>query len=426
MPDHQRIIRRTNEMLGRSQPGHLRTVPPASGECNHSLAPQHDFTAMNHNFHDMPNYPHGFVPGRSESLCLQNHLPNLIFEVSNASNFNDPLSIPPNCMPNNAPQSHRSSSAVQNYLCLQNHHPNLNIEVSNVSNFNDPWSVPPSNCMPNYAPQSHSSSAAAQNHGFPIQESYVGYFTYRQTTPYLVEQHSVMNAVGEYIWTGNYSECTETANFSFSHGNYIHRISPMQAMRRNNYYNIQPQVPSSSHGDRINDPQPDYTANSSWDRPGSRNRNFMPDIPVDQMPGQNTLLPEDNILDRLGYLTIDDVLLLQSGTNSNVSSSRINDEETIIANGELFELVEIDELIDPIDMGLSRQQILRHLKTRAHISSSDEEPEICVICQAEYACNEEIGTLQCRHCFHAECIQKWLQQKNICPICKAMGLAISG
>ncbi|KAL6975894.1 RING-type E3 ubiquitin transferase [Sarracenia purpurea var. burkii] len=174
----------------------------------------------------------------------------------------------------------------------------------------------------------------------------------------------------------------------------------MQAMRRNNYYNIQPQVPSSSHGDRVNNPQQDYTANSSWDRPGSWNRNFMPDIPVDQMPGQNTLLPEDNNLDRLGYLTID------GGTNSYVSRSRIDDEDTIIANEVLFELVELDELIDPIDMGFSRKQILRHLKTRAHISSSDEEPEICVICQAEYASNEEIGTLQCRHCFHAECIQK--------------------
>ncbi|KAL6997029.1 RING-type E3 ubiquitin transferase [Sarracenia purpurea var. burkii] len=378
MPDHQRIIRRTNEMLGRSQPDHLRTVPPALGEHNHSLVPQHDFTAMNHNFHDMPNYPHGAVPGRAD------------------------------------------------YLFLQNLHPNLNVEVSNVSNFNYPWSVVPSNCMPNYAPQSHSSSAATHNHGCPVQQSYVGYFTYHLTTPYVVEQHSLINAVGEYIWTGDCSECTETTNFSFSHGNYIHRFSQMQAMRRNSSYNIQPQVPPSSHGDRINNFQQQHTTNSSWDRPGSWTRNFMPDIPVNQMPSQTTLLPEDNILDHLGYMTIDDVLLLQGGTNSNVSSSRIDDEDTIIANEELFELVELDELIDPIDVGLSRKQILRHLKTRAHISSSDKEPEICVICQAEYASSEEIGTLQCGHCFHAECIQRWLQQKNVCPICKATGLTISG
>ncbi|KAK4727876.1 hypothetical protein R3W88_032793 [Solanum pinnatisectum] len=33
--------------------------------------------------------------------------------------------------------------------------------------------------------------------------------------------------------------------------------------------------------------------------------------------------------------------------------------------------------------------------------------------------NHNIGTLQCGHQFHAQCINKWLQRKISCPFCTA-------
>ncbi|KAJ0640233.1 putative transcription factor C2H2 family [Helianthus annuus] len=41
----------------------------------------------------------------------------------------------------------------------------------------------------------------------------------------------------------------------------------------------------------------------------------------------------------------------------------------------------------------------------------------------EYDTGDNIGSLDCGHDFHTDCIKQWLAQKNICPICKMPGLA---
>ncbi|KAL6955635.1 RING-type E3 ubiquitin transferase [Sarracenia purpurea var. burkii] len=60
------------------------------------------------------------------------------------------------------------------------------------------------------------------------------------------------------------------------------------------------------------------------------------------------------------------------------------------------ELFDLEELVGPMGIGLSSEQILKHLKMGTHISSidqlsSDEEPEICVICQV---CNTILGLIR--------------------------------
>lgn len=42
--------------------------------------------------------------------------------------------------------------------------------------------------------------------------------------------------------------------------------------------------------------------------------------------------------------------------------------------------------------------------------------------QEEYTEGEDMGTLECGHEFHSQCIKEWLKQKNLCPICKTTGL----
>ena len=47
-----------------------------------------------------------------------------------------------------------------------------------------------------------------------------------------------------------------------------------------------------------------------------------------------------------------------------------------------------------------------------------------MISQDEYKNKEEIGILQCGHEYHADCIRRWLQEKNVCPLCKSKVLVI--
>nr|XP_009779926.1 PREDICTED: E3 ubiquitin-protein ligase RNF181-like [Nicotiana sylvestris] len=49
----------------------------------------------------------------------------------------------------------------------------------------------------------------------------------------------------------------------------------------------------------------------------------------------------------------------------------------------------------------------------------DEEQETCAICLCVYQGEDTIGKLQCGHEFHVGCVNKWLQQKNACPFCRA-------
>ncbi|KAK1431021.1 hypothetical protein QVD17_14212 [Tagetes erecta] len=76
--------------------------------------------------------------------------------------------------------------------------------------------------------------------------------------------------------------------------------------------------------------------------------------------------------------------------------------------------------------GLSDDSISDHVKTRIFASSrtvaADEEPNFCVICQMDFEDEEKIRVLDCRHEYHVECIKKWLNVKNNCPICKSTAL----
>lgn len=38
--------------------------------------------------------------------------------------------------------------------------------------------------------------------------------------------------------------------------------------------------------------------------------------------------------------------------------------------------------------------------------------------QEEYELDDELGMLNCEHCYHFQCIKQWLVLKNFCPVCK--------
>ncbi|XP_024992546.1 putative RING-H2 finger protein ATL21A [Cynara cardunculus var. scolymus] len=43
----------------------------------------------------------------------------------------------------------------------------------------------------------------------------------------------------------------------------------------------------------------------------------------------------------------------------------------------------------------------------------------CAICLSEYNVKETVRCIpECRHCFHAECIDEWLKLKGTCPVCR--------
>ncbi|XP_027345785.1 E3 ubiquitin-protein ligase MBR2 isoform X2 [Abrus precatorius] len=97
-----------------------------------------------------------------------------------------------------------------------------------------------------------------------------------------------------------------------------------------------------------------------------------------------------------------------------------------VDNMSYEELLALEERIGDVSTGLSEDTIVKLMKQRLFMSvmtesSTDLEP--CCICQEEYADGENVGSLDCGHEFHSECIKQWLLQKNLCPICKTTALA---
>lgn len=45
--------------------------------------------------------------------------------------------------------------------------------------------------------------------------------------------------------------------------------------------------------------------------------------------------------------------------------------------------------------------------------------ECCWICLSEYNSEETIRCIpECKHCFHADCIDEWLRMNITCPVCR--------
>ena len=42
----------------------------------------------------------------------------------------------------------------------------------------------------------------------------------------------------------------------------------------------------------------------------------------------------------------------------------------------------------------------------------------CLVCQCEFEHSEELRELPCQHCFHVDCVDQWLMEKDFCPHCR--------
>ncbi|KAL9244136.1 hypothetical protein vseg_017942 [Gypsophila vaccaria] len=138
-----------------------------------------------------------------------------------------------------------------------------------------------------------------------------------------------------------------------------------------------------------------------------------------------------NVLDsirRAEGLRIEDIMLLDQSVF--FGRAEIHDQHRDmrldVDNMSYEELLALEERIGNVCTGLSEETIVKCLKQRKHsqtISNDQTEAEPCCVCQEVYSDGEDIGTLDCGHDFHTECIKQWLSQKNLCPICKTTGLS---
>ncbi|GER29195.1 RING/U-box superfamily protein [Striga asiatica] len=235
-------------------------------------------------------------------------------------------------------------------------------------------------------------------------------------------------------------------HFAQGHLNPHHPPPPAQVMRGyNNNFNLPSQV-SVTPTHRIS------TFNASSNTSTTRFQN-VPDVrpafvtPFPPMgfhnmyqPQQRELMLDSNVrphtFPQLRVLPEDEVAILEMPGYHEAGDSidHHRDMRLDIDHMSYEELLALGEQIGSVGTGLPNEFVRKNLKTRSFITSSaacpnlrdetdpDEQINFCVICQTEYEPGEKIGTVECGHEYHKDCINKWLLIKNTCPICKSTAL----
>lgn len=127
-----------------------------------------------------------------------------------------------------------------------------------------------------------------------------------------------------------------------------------------------------------------------------------------------------------GNLRIEDVMILDHSVFAGMADmhDRHRDMRLDVDNMSYEELLALEERIGNVNTGLNEETIKKHLKLKKYSaepgSQCDAEP--CCVCQEEYKNGDDIGSLDCGHDYHTDCIKQWLMHKNLCPICKTTGL----
>ncbi|KAL3538863.1 hypothetical protein ACH5RR_002229 [Cinchona calisaya] len=103
---------------------------------------------------------------------------------------------------------------------------------------------------------------------------------------------------------------------------------------------------------------------------------------------------------------------------------RHRDMRLDVDNMSYEELVALEERIGNVSTGLSEDAISQSLGQWKYgfVAKESANLEPCCICQEDYIVGDDIGTLDCGHEFHTNCIKQWLTLKNLCPICKTTAL----
>ncbi|KAL1534188.1 RING-type E3 ubiquitin transferase [Salvia divinorum] len=126
-------------------------------------------------------------------------------------------------------------------------------------------------------------------------------------------------------------------------------------------------------------------------------------------------------------LRLEDMMILDQSVFFGMGDvhDRHRDMRLDVDNMSYEELLALEERIGDVSMGLNEETIMARLKQRKYGDRRADKAvtEPCSICREEYNDGEDLGTLECGHDFHRDCVKQWLMHKNLCPICKRAALS---
>ncbi|KAK9136470.1 hypothetical protein Syun_015800 [Stephania yunnanensis] len=105
----------------------------------------------------------------------------------------------------------------------------------------------------------------------------------------------------------------------------------------------------------------------------------------------------------------------QDETNSQDTWEEVDPDEL-----SYEELLALGEVVGTESRGLSRDTIASLPSINYKVpTNQDGNTDQCVVCRLDYEDGETLTLLPCKHSYHPECINNWLQINKVCPVCSA-------
>ena len=62
---------------------------------------------------------------------------------------------------------------------------------------------------------------------------------------------------------------------------------------------------------------------------------------------------------------------------------------------------------------------LKECTYKEYVEKHNLKLDNCIICTMEFTDGDKVIELACnsKHCYHAECITKWVEKRSVCPLC---------
>ncbi|EJF58147.1 hypothetical protein BD309DRAFT_854974 [Dichomitus squalens] len=68
---------------------------------------------------------------------------------------------------------------------------------------------------------------------------------------------------------------------------------------------------------------------------------------------------------------------------------------------------------------VTRRRVLKDGRVKLKLSLLGVSVDRCGICMSQFRRDEHAAlTPACKHSFHEACLQKWLRESRMCPICR--------
>ena len=108
--------------------------------------------------------------------------------------------------------------------------------------------------------------------------------------------------------------------------------------------------------------------------------------------------------------------IIRRNQNNNIRNQNTIENENNDRNENFNNLIELEDV--PVPIKLNKLNTNSSIEIYKNTENINENNNKCIICYENFENDCITRKMTCRHLFHIECIDRWFETKNWCPLCR--------